>query len=105
MLLVAAVLLAFFVLPSPWGLIAVATAAVVEIGEALFWIWLSKRRRPAVGAESLAGLTAEVVSPCRPVGSVRLQGELWRARSEQGVDAGERVRVQGLEGLTLLVEP
>lgn len=105
MLLVAAVLLAFFVLPSPWGLVTVAVAAVVEIGEALFWIWLSKRRRPAVGAEALVGLTAEVVAPCRPVGSVRVQGELWRARSERGADPGEHVRVHGLDGLTLLVEP
>jgi membrane-bound serine protease (ClpP class) len=103
--LVAAILLALFVLPSPWGIVAVAGAAVLEVGETAFWIWLSKRRRPQVGAEALIGATAEVVTACRPVGNVRVVGELWRARCEAGADPGDTVRIRGLEGLTLVVEP
>jgi membrane protein implicated in regulation of membrane protease activity len=104
-ILVGAIFLALFVLPSPWGLIAVLGALVVEVGETAFWIWLSKRRRPQVGAEALIGASAEVVTPCRPLGTVRVAGELWRARCEQGADRGDTVRVKSMDGLTLDVEP
>jgi membrane-bound serine protease (ClpP class) len=103
--LVAAIFLALFVLPSPWGIVAVGGAAVLEVGETAFWIWLSKRRRPQVGAEALIGATAQVVTACRPLGNVRVAGELWRARCEAGADPGDTVRIQALEGLTLVVEP
>jgi membrane protein implicated in regulation of membrane protease activity len=104
MLLVAAILLALFVLPSPWGVVAIVAGIVLEVGESVFWIWFSKRRRPQVGAETLIGATAEVVSDCRPVGWVRVQGELWEARCEAGARAGQSVRVSGLDGLKLVVE-
>src|SRR5207245_2466492 len=76
-----AVLLAIFVLDAPWGLIVVASAAVVEVGESIFWIRWSQRRRAGVGAETLIGQTAEVVKPLAPVGQVQVKGELWRARA------------------------
>jgi len=103
--LVAAIFLALFVLPSPWGIVAVGGAAVLEVGETAFWIWLSKRRRPQVGVEALIGATAQVVTACRPLGNVRVAGELWRARCEAGADPGDVVRIRALEGLTLVVEP
>jgi membrane-bound serine protease (ClpP class) len=105
LLFVAAVALALFVLPRPWGLVAVIAAAIVEVGETWFWVRFSQRRRIQAGAETLIGARAEVVSPCRPTGQVRLVGELWQARCEAGVEPGETVRVTGREGLTLLVEP
>ena len=105
MILVGAIFLALFVLPSPWGLVAVLGALVVEVGETAFWIWLSKRRRPQVGAEALLGASAVVVTPCRPIGTVRVAGELWRARCEDGADRGDTVQVRSIEGLTLDVEP
>jgi membrane-bound serine protease (ClpP class) len=104
MLLVAAILLAFFVLPQPWGFVAVFVGGAVEVAEGLFWIRLSRRLRPQVGAEALVGAEATVVSPCHPEGRVRVHGELWNARCEGGAEPGDTVRVSGLEGLTLLVE-
>ena len=104
MLLVAAILLAFFVLPRGWGIGAIALAALLEIVETFFWIRLSRRRRPVIGAEALVGATAAVVSPCRPTGQVRLHGELWGAHCAAGADAGDVVRVTALDGLTLVVE-
>jgi membrane protein implicated in regulation of membrane protease activity len=106
MLLVAAILLALFVLPSPWGLVAVIVGLALEAGETLFWIRLSKRGRPFVGAETLIGATASVAAPCRPHGQVRVQGELWQARCDGGADIGETVRIKAvdMDGLTLLVE-
>jgi membrane protein implicated in regulation of membrane protease activity len=104
MLLIAAVLFAVFVLPFGWGVAAVAGAAALEVVEVFFWIWLSKRYRIQVGAETLVGDRATVVTPCRPTGQVRVQGELWQARCREGADVGETVRVVELDGLTLVVE-
>jgi membrane-bound serine protease (ClpP class) len=57
-----------------------------------------------VGPETLVGAVGRVVTPCRPLGQVRVQGELWRASCADGADEGEEVRVVALDGLTLLVE-
>jgi membrane-bound serine protease (ClpP class) len=105
LLFVAAVVLAVFVVPHPWGLVLVSAAAVVELAESWFWIRLSRRWRIRAGAETLIGSTAQVASECRPVGQVRVQGELWGARCDAGAGVGHTVRVVGREGLTLLVEP
>ena len=88
-MLFVAVALALFVLPRPWGLVAVIAAAIVELGETWFWVRFSQRRRIQAGAETLIGARAEVVSPCRPTGQVRLVGELWQARCEAGAEPGE----------------
>jgi membrane-bound serine protease (ClpP class) len=89
---------------TPWGLPLIAAAAAVEVGESLLWVWYSKRRRVAVGAEALVGRTAQVFRTCRPDGYVKLDGELWQARCAGGADRGDDVRVTALEGLTLVVE-
>jgi membrane-bound serine protease (ClpP class) len=104
MLLVGAILLAVFVLPAEWAIPVVAVVAVIEVAETLFWIWLSRRGKVKMGPETLVGAIAEVVTPCVPLGHVRLEGELWRARCEEGAEPGESVRVRALEGLTLVVE-
>jgi membrane-bound serine protease (ClpP class) len=102
-LLVGAILLAVFVLPPVWGLAAVIVAAVVEIAEFFFWIWLSRRRGVQAGREALVGKTARVAAECRPDGKVRVEGELWTARCEAGADVGDSVRVEAVDGLTLEV--
>ena len=105
MLLVAAFLLALFYLPAPWGVIAVGVATILEIGEAWAWWWWSHRRKPAIGIEAMIGASATVVGPCRPLGQVRIQGELWQARCDAGADAGDVVEVVGVDGLTLITKP
>ena len=105
MLFVGAVLLAIFVLPTPWGLLLVVAAALAEVAETWFFIRLSRRRRIAAGPETLIGAHGEALSACRPAGQVRVAGEIWSARCAAGVDRGERIRVVDREGLTLAVEP
>jgi membrane protein implicated in regulation of membrane protease activity len=102
-LLVLAIVAAILWLPAPWGIVAVAVAAVVELAESLALIWWSKRRRAQVGSEALVGRWAEAVTQLRPDGQVRVDGELWQARCEEGADAGDAVRILGLDGLTLVV--
>jgi membrane-bound ClpP family serine protease len=105
--LLAAILLAVFVLPSQWALPVIAAGAIWEAGESVLWIRWSQRRRAQVGAESLVGAAAKVVSALAPTGHVQLKGELWRARTTgaETVEPGRQVRVLMLEGLTLVVEP
>jgi membrane protein implicated in regulation of membrane protease activity len=104
LLLVLALLAAVFWLPPPWSYIAVIAAAVVETAEVGLFVWYSKRGRATTGAEALPGAIGTVVKACRPVGQIRLAGELWRARCEEGADPGEAVVVESLgPDLTLFV--
>jgi membrane-bound serine protease (ClpP class) len=103
-LLVLAILAAVFWLPTWLGYIVVAIAAVVEVGEIALFVWYSKRRRAETGAEALPGAVGTVVEPLRPVGQIRVLGELWRARCDEGADPGETVLVESLgPDLTLIV--
>jgi membrane protein implicated in regulation of membrane protease activity len=99
-----AVLLAIFVLDSPWNWIAVGAAAAWEILQISGAIWWSQLRRAQTGAEALTGREARVVDRCEPFGKVAIRGEVWNARCEGSAEVGELVRVRGLQGLTLLVE-
>jgi membrane-bound serine protease (ClpP class) len=104
MLLVGAIALALFVLPPGWGIAIVVVAMVVEVAEVGFWIRFLRRYRVTTGAEGLIGARAEVIEACAPAGRVRLRGEIWHARCARGASVGERVRVTGVDGLTLMVE-
>jgi membrane-bound serine protease (ClpP class) len=82
---------------------------VVGVAVALggFWAFaLSKavevRRRPVgVGAQTIVGAVGEI----RRDGLVFVNGELWRARVENGAELhpGDRVEIDAVEGLTLRV--
>jgi membrane protein implicated in regulation of membrane protease activity len=100
-----ALLLAIFLLPSPWGYVVVLGALVVDVIEVTVGVWYSRRRRAKVGTESLVGATAVAIDELLPEGQVKLNGEIWRARCEAGCDAGATVVVRAVNGLTLEVEP
>jgi len=62
------------------------------------------------GFEQLVGAEGEVRVAVDPSGQVYLDGALWRAESADGTDSepihvGARVRVDAVEGLTVLVRP
>jgi membrane protein implicated in regulation of membrane protease activity len=100
-----ALLLAIFVLPSPWGLVAVVVGGALDIAETGVFLWWSKRRRATVGVESLVGKAGIASTDLWPEGQVKIVGEIWRARCDGGCDAGTKVVVREVNGLTLLVEP
>jgi membrane protein implicated in regulation of membrane protease activity len=99
-LLLGAILLAIFVLPSPWGIVAVVAGGVIDVGESLALLKWSRRRRSSVGADALVGQRAIVSTPTQ----VRVAGELWEARADRPLLPGEEVVVRAVEGLTLHVE-
>lgn len=63
------------------------------------------RRKPVSGAEEMIGSVAETLEDFTGVGRVRAHGETWRALAQTAVKSGQRVRVTGLDGLTLIIEP
>jgi membrane-bound ClpP family serine protease len=75
-----------------------------EVGEAMFGIWYSRRRRAVTGAESMVGSSAKVIETCRPNGRVSFKGERWEAACDEGAEIGERVRIKAVNGLRLEVE-
>jgi membrane-bound serine protease (ClpP class) len=92
----------FHNLPSPYHtslpLIVTFTAVIggfwaLAIGKAV-----TARRMPVtVGPQEIVGMEGVV----REGGLVFVRGELWRARSAEPLAPGQRVRVDGLSGLTL----
>jgi len=104
MLIIVAFALLLF-LPSPWNLVAFGVVGLLGIGELFFWNRTVRDRRKQVGAGTLIGRTATVVSPFSPEGQVRLDGEVWAARSAKGAAEHDLVKVVGRDRLTLIVEP
>ena len=103
MLIFLAVIL-LLLLPTPWNVIGFIVVLPIWVLELFAWNRTVKHRKKAVGAQTLIGKDAVVTTPCRPVGQVRLDGEIWEARCDAGASPGDRVRVIGRDGLQLVVE-
>jgi membrane-bound serine protease (ClpP class) len=86
----------------------ILTVAVTSAVLLVFVVGMAvrSRRRPVVsGAEQLLTTMGYAPTAFEGEGRVRLHGEIWTARSQAPVAAGQTVRVIGRDGLTLLVEP
>jgi membrane-bound serine protease (ClpP class) len=71
---------------------------------------LAARRQPRVrtGTEGIVGSSGEARSSIDPDGRVWLGGTIWSARLAAGsgpVGLGDRVKVEAVDGLTLVVRP
>ncbi|WP_288371801.1 nodulation protein NfeD [uncultured Marinobacter sp.] len=69
-----------------------------------------RRRHPVSGSEQIVhehGLALDDFKPEHDqfLGHVRVSGERWNARSDSAITDGMEVRVTGIDGLTLQVEP
>jgi membrane protein implicated in regulation of membrane protease activity len=106
-MLLTAAIVGLFVLPSPWNVIGLCVAAVVEVGELYLWKRFLDRYRVQGGAEGMLGERAEVIEACDPEGRVKLRGEIWAAVAdgENAFLPGDRVRVTAVEGLRVRVGP
>lgn len=95
-----------FLLPTPWNVLAVVAAAIIEVAEVGFWLRFLRRYRVSTGVEGMIGEVGEAVAPVAATsGRVRVHGELWAARAEGEIAPGERIRIAAVDGLTLVVEP
>jgi membrane-bound serine protease (ClpP class) len=79
------------------GFLILVTRGMVEI-----------RRRPAPTQPMLAlvGVAGTAQTPIAPIGIASAAGETWSARSREGpIRPGQALRVVGVNGLELIVEP
>jgi membrane-bound serine protease (ClpP class) len=96
------------------GLVILGAAVVLATTAALALVTVREarsvsRRQAQCGAEGLIGRVGVVRRRIDPLGDVAVDGELWRARrawateDESPPAEGERVVVDSVHGLTLLV--
>lgn len=64
----------------------------------------ARRSKVTTGTSGMMGLMGRAETAITPQGTIFVRGELWRARSRMSIAPGERVRVTGVNGLTLDVE-
>ena len=90
-----------------WRFVVPMVALVGGLGALMIWgVARSFGRPQRTGTASLIGARGVADLEIGPSGGrVLLRGELWGARSDQPISAGERVEVEGLDGLTLRVRP
>ena len=86
-----------------WGLIAFWIAKDVILFPLT---WRAYDRSHKVSANSMIGLQGIAENRLTPSGYVHVHGELWQAevaKNSVPIEKGERVRIYGNRGLTLLV--
>jgi membrane-bound serine protease (ClpP class) len=82
--------------------LALASAAVVLLGGRMA---LKARRRPVVsGREVLVGVQGEVLQVAGGEAWAQVLGERWKVTSDAPLVSGQRIRVLGMDGLTLKVQ-
>jgi membrane-bound serine protease (ClpP class) len=97
--------------PIPEMRVHFITAAVVSVPIGVIAIFLmtlvlrARRNRVVTGQEGMIGEIGVARTPLGPDGKVFVHGEIWNAVARRTIDAGTRVRVAGVDGLHLIVEP
>jgi membrane-bound serine protease (ClpP class) len=90
----------------PYGLIAgVAAASAGFLIFVLGMLAKSRRRAVVTGREQMIGATGEALGDFEGEGWARVRGEQWRVRSSAPVRQGQKLKVTGMQGLILSVEP
>ncbi len=93
-----------------YGISWLLIGSIAVVGAGFFIIVLTmlvrSRRRPVVsGPEEMIGSSGQVIDWDGHAGTVRVHGEVWSARASRALAAGRRVRVEKIDGLTLIVQP
>ncbi len=82
---------------------------VLEVVKDLFVMWpcvAVSRLWPITGKEGMVGKVGKVMSPLDPVGIVKVDNEIWKARSDASLlDERQLVEVVDVDGLMLRVRP
>lgn len=90
---------------SVWGLIAISVAKDVILFP---FVWRAYDWDRQKEVHSMVGRQGIVKDRLAPSGYIQIRGELWKAKVVEGsppIEKGEVVRVEEMQGLTLLVRP
>ena len=91
--------------------IRLSTALTVALPFAAIVVFLvslvvrARGQKVMTGTVAMENTTGVVVTPLCPVGQILIRGEYWNALSATPIAPGTSVRVIGIVGLTLRVEP
>ena len=89
-----------------WPLIALVAAASAAFFIGVVMMALKARARRVVsGREEMLGALGEALENFKDSGRVRVHSEEWQARSAAALKRGQKVKVVGIDGLILTVEP
>jgi membrane-bound serine protease (ClpP class) len=89
-----------------WPLIAAVAAVSAAFFIGVVFIALKARQRRVVsGQEEMIGAIGEALENFKGEGRIRVHSEEWQARSGPALKRGQKVKVVGIEGLILTVEP
>ena len=91
-----------------WPFILATILALATIMSALLRLAVRAQRSPSVtGTAGMLAESGEVIEAIAPgaVGRVATHGEIWSAMAAQAIPRGARVRVVGIDGMTLTVAP
>lgn len=97
--------------PAPYMRISLGAIIGTAAATAAFFLFVvgagvkALRTKTVTGMEGLIGEIGVVRTRLAPRGQVFLRGELWNAEGDGVVEAGESVRITGMDGLTLRVVP
>ncbi len=97
--------------PIPQMRVNIVTAVAVSVPIGIIAVFLTtlvlraRRGRVSTGSEGMIGEIGIARTPLGPEGKVFVHGELWNAMSSTAIAEGARVRVAGVNGLHLVVEP
>ena len=90
---------------SVWGLVAISVAKDVILFP---FVWRAYDWDCQNETHSMVGRRGIAKERLAPSGYIRIRGELWKAKVMGGgppIEKGEAVRVEEMQGLTLLVRP
>ena len=82
-----------------------STVGALVVAFIVYMATRAMRHPVATGTQGMIGASAEVIADFTGKGKVRYGGELWNARSDRPLRAGDAARIVKVEGLTLWVEP
>ena len=93
--------------PSPLVLATVMGGTVLLMVAGLPAMLRSRFATPTIGRESMIGEVGAALGAVDPDGTVEVRGASWLARTNRAtpIGAGESIRVVGIDGLLLEVEP
>ena len=99
--------------PHNLQIIVMAAVSVVTFVICMIWIRpkLESLRRANVqrtNADRLIGMEGVVIVPVNPIegkGQVKVEGQVWSAKSEGAIDEGTTVKIRAIEGVKLIVDP
>ena len=93
--------------PSPFAMAASVGGTVLFMVGGMPAVVRARFSTPTIGRESMVGELGEALTDVSPEGTVALRAAPWRARTSRAtpIRAGDAVRVVGIDGVLLEVEP